>query len=382
VRLPPLLAAVLAMAIAAIVAPPAADATIDPQACANQPERLRGADVFALDVCFDGTTLFVSNRTDIPLHVRADGAGTPHQNPITSPPPISLAYVFTHPAETNLLMPGYRLEFPVRDAAVEVSLEKTDHGRGYVVLRTISTFLPDETIAGVPDKVVTMVNELVSVYDQHATCLQQKGPIGDIGCEALYYRNLAFAIGRPGLGLTGSAIKEAASTILALFSFAKWADDSSAAVMAINQHGAFSIAAIPAAAPPAPPAPTPQPPPAPPAPAPAPPAPSPVAPPPPAPAPPQTYPEQEASLGANTFLNYHNASGMGPRINPNQWIEVACKVHDPFIQSVNPDGYWYRIASAPWSNQYYAAANTFWNGDNPSTPRSQWHNTDFNVPDC
>jgi hypothetical protein len=73
---------------------------------------------------------------------------------------------------------------------------------------------------------------------------------------------------------------------------------------------------------------------------------------------------------------------MGPRIEPNQWVDVSCKVHDPYIASVNPDGYWYRIASSPWSNQYYAAANTFWNGDNPSTPQSQWHNTDFNVPDC
>jgi hypothetical protein len=72
---------------------------------------------------------------------------------------------------------------------------------------------------------------------------------------------------------------------------------------------------------------------------------------------------------------------MGPRIEPYQWVDVSCKVYDPYIQSVNPDGYWYRVASAPWNDQYYAAANTFWNGDVPGqTPYT--HYTDWNVPDC
>ncbi len=42
--------------------------------------------------------------------------------------------------------------------------------------------------------------------------------------------------------------------------------------------------------------------------------------------------------------------------------------------------YWYRIASAPWNNEWYAIANTFLNGDQPGGPTE--HNTDFAVPDC
>jgi hypothetical protein len=53
-----------------------------------------------------------------------------------------------------------------------------------------------------------------------------------------------------------------------------------------------------------------------------------------------TYAEQEGHHGANTFKNYHNASGMGPRVNAAQWVQVSCKIHDPTIASVNPDGYW------------------------------------------
>jgi hypothetical protein len=82
----------------------------------------------------------------------------------------------------------------------------------------------------------------------------------------------------------------------------------------------------------------------------------------------------------HTFARYHNASGPGPNIAPGQTVRVSCKVRDPAIKSVNPDGYWYRIASAPWNNGYYAPANTFLNGDPPNGPYS--HDTDFAVPNC
>lgn len=97
--------------------------------------------------------------------------------------------------------------------------------------------------------------------------------------------------------------------------------------------------------------------------------------------PPTTWAEQQGSLGANTFTNPYNASGMGVKIQPYQWVQVSCKVYAPQIASANPDGYWYRIASAPWNNAYYAVANTFWNGDVPGQ-RPYTHNTDWAVPNC
>ncbi len=93
-----------------------------------------------------------------------------------------------------------------------------------------------------------------------------------------------------------------------------------------------------------------------------------------------TYPEQQGHHGANTFSDYHNASGEGTFISPASTVQVSCKVYDPTIVSANPDGYWYRIASSPWNDQYYAVANTFMNGDPWGGPYT--HNTDFSVPDC
>ena len=96
---------------------------------------------------------------------------------------------------------------------------------------------------------------------------------------------------------------------------------------------------------------------------------------------PQTWTEQQGTLGANTFTNPNNASGMGVKIQPYQSVQVTCKVYAPQIQSANPDGYWYKIASAPWNNQYYAVANTFWNGDIPGQ-KPYTRNTDWAVPNC
>jgi hypothetical protein len=99
------------------------------------------------------------------------------------------------------------------------------------------------------------------------------------------------------------------------------------------------------------------------------------------PPPPPTWSEQETpNHPVNTFTDYHNASGMGPAIAAGQWVQVSCKVYDPTIASVNPDGYWYRIASAPWNNAYYSPANTFMNGDPYGGPYT--HNTDYSVPNC
>lgn len=95
----------------------------------------------------------------------------------------------------------------------------------------------------------------------------------------------------------------------------------------------------------------------------------------------QVYVEQQGSLGANTFTNPYNASGMGPKVPPYGYVEVSCKLYAPQIASANPDGYWYRIHSSPWNDSYYAVANTFWNGDVPGQ-KPYVHNTDFNVRDC
>jgi TIR domain-containing protein len=84
--------------------------------------------------------------------------------------------------------------------------------------------------------------------------------------------------------------------------------------------------------------------------------------------------------GVRTFRNYDNASGSGRTLTFRKRVQVSCKVYDPSIASAKPGGYWYRIASPPWNNTYYACANTFLNGDPPGGPWT--HQYDHSVTNC
>jgi hypothetical protein len=96
---------------------------------------------------------------------------------------------------------------------------------------------------------------------------------------------------------------------------------------------------------------------------------------------PALHPEEAYNKnGVPTFEDYSNASGQGPDIAFTQIVQITCKIYDPSIPSVTPAGYWYLIASAPWDNNYYAAANTFLNGLSPSDPNTNYY--DPRVPNC
>lgn len=96
----------------------------------------------------------------------------------------------------------------------------------------------------------------------------------------------------------------------------------------------------------------------------------------------KTYPQTSASsLGAATFTDPYSVDTLGPRIEFLRQVQVSCKVYSPVIPSVGPKGYWYRIASPPWNNDYYAPANSFLNGDPPHGPYTG-KDIDETVPDC
>jgi hypothetical protein len=84
---------------------------------------------------------------------------------------------------------------------------------------------------------------------------------------------------------------------------------------------------------------------------------------------------------AHTWTNYSNAGGnQGPTIPAYQTVQIDCKVTG--FRVADGDTWWYRIASAPWSNAYYVSADAFYN--NGATSGSL-HGTPFvdpAVPNC
>lgn len=90
--------------------------------------------------------------------------------------------------------------------------------------------------------------------------------------------------------------------------------------------------------------------------------------------------ERVWSEGARTFADPYSLTNEGqPRIPHNRSVLVSCKFYWPYPESVEHDGYWYRVESQPWKG-LFTPANSFWNGDVPGKPYT--HHTDWRVPEC
>ena len=62
----------------------------------------------------------------------------------------------------------------------------------------------------------------------------------------------------------------------------------------------------------------------------------------------------------HTWTNYANAGGnQGQSINTSQSVQVKCRVEG--FKVADGDTWWYRIASSPWNQAYYASADAFYN---------------------
>lgn len=93
-----------------------------------------------------------------------------------------------------------------------------------------------------------------------------------------------------------------------------------------------------------------------------------------------TYSET-VGIDTHTWTNYTNAGGTeGPLIPRYTTVQVSCRLTGFVVRDGNP--WWYRLASPPWSNNFYSSADPFYNngqtsGDLKGTP---W--VDEQVPIC
>jgi hypothetical protein len=100
----------------------------------------------------------------------------------------------------------------------------------------------------------------------------------------------------------------------------------------------------------------------------------------PAPAPAPTFAETVGGP-TNTWTNYSNAGGtQGPTIAAHQTVQIACTVQGFRVADGNTA--WYRIASSPWNNEYYASADAFYNNGQTSGSLAGTPFVDTAVPSC
>ena len=102
--------------------------------------------------------------------------------------------------------------------------------------------------------------------------------------------------------------------------------------------------------------------------------------PPPPPPPPATYAETSGGV-VHTWTDYADAGGtQGPSIPSNDTVQIACKVTGFRVEDGNT--WWYRVASSPWSDGYYASADAFYNDGQTSGSLKGTPFVDPAVPNC
>ena len=68
---------------------------------------------------------------------------------------------------------------------------------------------------------------------------------------------------------------------------------------------------------------------------------------------------------ANTWTNYTNAGGQaGQQIASHATVQIGCRLTGFAV--ANGNTWWYRIASAPWNNNFYVSADVFYNNGQTS----------------
>jgi surface antigen len=98
-------------------------------------------------------------------------------------------------------------------------------------------------------------------------------------------------------------------------------------------------------------------------------------------APPSGATTEVAGGPTHTMSDYTSAGGVfGPTIGSGQSVTVACRVTGFIV----PDGndWWYLVESSPWSGNYYASADAFYNNGQTSGSLLGTPFVDQNVPLC
>jgi hypothetical protein len=299
------------------------------------------------DGCFDGSTLYIKNRSNLPLYVAVSGSVSSPSRVDGIPPDLVGALLAYSHQEPEVLPPGYEVAMSVDSGSGGVSLQpaSTDILETYGIERVLFGYLPFR--AALLDDAAQMVAMLDGEVATARNCLNGANVFKKVWCSTRFAASAIGSIGTFGAAAGIDALKEGPKKIVevlwGLLQEGKYIIDAGAQVLAPGATS-LSIAAAPASStPPSTTTPTP---------------------------PDQTTTApttwtETAGGETHTWTNYSNAGGYEGQVIPGSTsVQIACKVLG--FQVADGNQWWYRIASPPWNGQYYASADAFYNNGQTS----------------
>ena len=234
-----------------------AGAALSPGLCNSKPARGPIPASFAVQACFDGTTLYVRNNLDVALGVATAGSVGPPKR-TESNYDLEVDVTRLKSKDPDVLLPGDTLAFPIGPASARIKLRGTSTTSFYFLASDVAHFFPIPKTGSVFESFAAWLSELNDDGHQYLECERSKSRLHRFGCKVLLVRNIAFANGRfivhGALSLVKSNVGKILQSTVGLIEGARWADTQVKQVKAILHSGTISIAAT--TAPTLPPAPS------------------------------------------------------------------------------------------------------------------------------
>lgn len=347
-----------------------------PSLCQSNESRGAVPNDFPIEACVDGSNIWLRNNLAVPITLQITGGGAP--TPVQLDQSTAAIATRTHVANANVLMPNDLMRIPLGDGQGQVLLADTDAGFFYIEALTLSAFLPLGATQAAYDAFTGLITDLDNTMRGYQQCIVGKNVVQRAACSIAASASASFAVGKAvALGVAQGVAALVLNTVA-------WGQQVSSQIPDVNTilSGArtLSQAAVPPPAATVPPVVPPNSPPQPPTNAP-PPAPivtdAPVVLP---PTPANYYEIAGTGSGSGTFTDNTNAGGPGPRIDPGATVQVTCRTQGFAVADGNT--WWYLIASSPWSNQYWAPADNFYNNGQGSGTLAGTPFVDEAVPSC
>jgi hypothetical protein len=203
---------------------------------------------YAVDACFDGSTVYLRNNLTVALTVDVTGDTG---NPSRSESDYGLAADATRltSGDPFILLPGDTLRIPIGSGAASVRPVVSKKSGFYALATTAATFVPGDT-AAVVQAFTGMITELDADFGQYNDCLVGKNWVEQLACYALLDRNVGFAVSRAAVN---GLAKGVLAALLAGDTFTKWAGVQVPNLTSVLAGPAFTISAVsPAGSPPPP----------------------------------------------------------------------------------------------------------------------------------
>jgi hypothetical protein len=185
-----------------VFGPPSTSAAPNRALCEFSEQRVAVPADFALDACFDGTTLVIVNPLDIPVEVQISGRtiGPTERSSYGPPEPASLALDRLLPSTSGILMPRYRLRVSVGAGSAEVRIGGTELGPAYAFMTLAADVIPAPELLEIAALVPPLTAELKRAIDNRVECERKASNWYSLGsCKARFLWDVDFALTRFGV---------------------------------------------------------------------------------------------------------------------------------------------------------------------------------------